>query len=89
VVAQEYGRWSDEPHRDDFLDAVRSRRRPNADIQDGHLSTLLPQYANISYRLGGERLLVDPATETFTNSQAGNALLKREYRKPYEIPEEV
>ena len=32
-------------------------RRPNADIHEGHLSTLLPQYANISYRLGGEKLL--------------------------------
>jgi len=90
VVAQEYGRWCDEPHRDDFLDAVRNRRRPNADIEDGHLSTLLPQYANISYRLGGEKLLVDPKTETFTNSQSGNALLRREeYRKPWVIPEEV
>jgi len=90
VVAQEYGRWSDEPHRDDFLDAVRNRRRSNADIEEGHLSTLLPQYANISYRLGGEKLVVDPKTERFTNSEAGNALLRREeYRKPWVISDPV
>lgn len=89
VVAQEYGRWPDEPHRDDFCDAIRTGRRPNADIQEGHRSTLLSQYANISYRLGGQKLLVDPETERFTNSEAGNALLKREYRKPWVIPDEV
>ncbi|NQT12029.1 MAG: gfo/Idh/MocA family oxidoreductase, partial [Planctomycetes bacterium] len=49
----------------------------------------LPQYANISYRLGGEKLEVDPNSETFTNSDAGNALLKREYRKPWVVPDEV
>jgi len=89
VVDQMYGRWSDEPHRDDFCSCVRSRRRPNADIQEGHLSTLLPQYANISYRLGGVKLLVDPQTETFTNSAEANALLKREYRKPWVVPDSV
>jgi len=85
VIDQMYGRWPDEPHRDDFCDSIRTRRLPNADILQGHLSTLLPQYANISYRLGGRKLLVDPATETFTNSEEGNALLKREYREPWVV----
>ena len=49
----------------------------------------MPQYANISYRLGGKKLVVDAETETFTNSPEGNALLKREYRKPWVIEEEV
>jgi hypothetical protein len=89
VIDESYGRWSDEEHRADFLDAIRNGRRPNADIEEGHRSTLLPQYANISYRLGGEKLEIDPQTETFTNSAAGNALLKREYRKPWVIPEQV
>ena len=87
VAAQSYGRWSDEPHRTDFVDAIRTRRKPNATIHEGHKSTLLPQYANISYRLGGKKLEVDPATETFTNSPEGNALLKREYRKPWVLEE--
>ena len=87
VVAQEYGRWSDEEHRSDFVDAIRNRRKPNATIHEGHKSTLLPQYANISYRLGGQKLLIDPKTETFTNSPEGNALLKREYRKPWVLEE--
>ncbi|MFH1919498.1 MAG: Gfo/Idh/MocA family oxidoreductase [Planctomycetota bacterium] len=89
VAEQMYGRWSDEEHRTDFLDAIRNGRRSNADIQEGHRSTLLPQLANISYRLGGEKLLFDPSTETFTNSEAGNALLKREYREPWVVPDQV
>ena len=55
-------------NRTDFVDAIRNRRKPNATIHEGHKSTLLPQYANISYRLGGQKLLVDPKTETFTSS---------------------
>jgi len=89
VVAQEYGRWTDDEHKDDFFDAIRSGSKPNADIEEGHLSALLSQYGNISYRLGGQKLVVDPHSESFTNSPEGNALLKREYRSPYSIPERV
>lgn len=89
VVAQEFGRWTDDEHKDDFFDAIRNNRKPNADIEEVHLSTLYSQYGNISYRLGGRKLVVDPKTETFTNTEEGNALLKREYRAPYVIPEQV
>ena len=89
IVAQQFGRWSDKEHREDFCDAIRTGRRPNADIEDGHRSTLLSQFANISYRLDGEKLLVDAKTETFTNSSRGNAMLKREYRMPWAVPAEV
>ncbi len=89
VIAQEYGRWSDKEHREDFCDAIRTNRRPNADIEEGHRSTLLSQFANISYRLGGEKLLVDAKTESFSNNDQANAMLKREYRLPWAIPEEV
>ncbi len=89
VVAQEYGRWTDDEHKNDFLNAIRNGNKPIADIEEAHLSTLYSQFGNISYRLGGEKLIVDPKTETFTNSPQGNELLKREYRAPYAIPEHV
>jgi predicted dehydrogenase len=89
VVAQEYGRFPDPEHKEDFVQAIRERRRPNADIEQGHRSTLLSQYANISYRLGGQKLLVDAKTETFTNSDQGNALLKRSYRPKWAVPDQV
>jgi predicted dehydrogenase len=89
VLAQQFGRFPDPEHQEDFISAIRSGRRPNADIEQGHRSTLLSQYANISYRLGGQKLLVDPRTESFTNSAEANALLKREYRQPWAVPEHV
>ena len=46
-------------------------------------------YANISYRLGGEKLTIDPKTESISSSEAARALLKREYREPWVIPEQA
>jgi hypothetical protein len=37
----------------------------------------------------GAALAMDPKTERFTNSDAANALLTREYRKPFVVPEKV
>ena len=89
VAAEHYGRFPDPEHKENFCQSIRSRELPNADIEEGHRSTLLCQLANISYRLGGEKLHFDAATERFTNNEAANALLKREYRSPYAIPEQV
>jgi len=89
VKQQMYGRFPDVEHKQNFVDCIRSRQLPHADIEQGHRSTLLCHWANISYRTGGQKLLVDPATETFTNSDAANALLKRDYRSPWVVPEVV
>lgn len=89
LVAEMKSPYPDSAHQDNFLHAIRTRGLPNADIREGHLSTLLAQYGNISYRLGGPRLTVDPQAEKFTNSPDGNALLRREYRKPWTVPEQV
>lgn len=89
VEAQSYGRFPDPEHKENFCEAIRSGSRPNADIEEGHRSTLLCQYANISLRLGGEKLEIDRDSETVVGNDRANALLKREYRSPYVIPEQV
>jgi predicted dehydrogenase len=53
-----------------------------------HLSDKLGPIAKISYRIG-TRLEVDPKTESFTNSKDANAMLTREYRQGFEVPEKV
>jgi hypothetical protein len=68
---------------------VRSRKRPNADIEEGHRSTLLSQLANISFRFGGRTLSIDPTNETIIDGSEANAMLKREYRRPWVVPETV
>ena len=76
-------------HMDNFFKCVESRKRPNADIEDGHLSTVLCQMGNISYHLDGRKLHFDGATERFEEAEA-NAFLKRPtYREPWLIPEQV
>jgi predicted dehydrogenase len=89
VVAQQKGLFPDPEHKDNFLECLRTRARPNADIEEGHRSVLWAHYATMSYRLGGEKLTIDPKTEHVVNNERAMAMFKREYRKPYVIEEEV
>jgi predicted dehydrogenase len=76
------GGFPDPEHQDNFLHCIRTRERPNAPIEEGHISTLWAHYATMSYRLGGQKLTVDPATEHVDNAEAMKSF-KREYRKPW------
>lgn len=89
VVQEANGPFPDDVHFENFVQSVRSRNRPNADIEEGHRSTLMCQLANISYRLGGRKLTVDSQTETLIDDAEANKLLKREYRAPWVVPETV
>ncbi len=58
----------------DFLDCVKSRKRPNADIEEGHRSTTFAHLANIALATR-KRLDWDPQAERFTNCDAGQPAL--------------
>lgn len=85
----EYGREGVPVHMENFIDCVRSRKRPNADIEEGHLSTLLCHLGNIAHRVGNRRLVFDSATESFVNDAEANRLVKRAYRAPWVVPDKV
>ncbi len=89
VAASRFGRFPDPEHKENFLTCVRSRQLRNAGPLEGHRSALLVHYANISYRTGGQRLVIDPETDQILNSPAAMRLFKRKYRKPFAIPEQV
>ena len=74
----------EKPHLRNFLDCVKSGKRPNADIEEGHKSTRLCHLGNIAYRLG-RVLRFDAKTETIVEDVEANKLLGRTYRKGYEI----
>ena len=63
---------------------MRSRKPPNADIEEAHCSTLLVHYANMSYRAGGQKLQVDPKTEAVDSPEAMK-FFRRTYRKPWVV----
>lgn len=81
-------KWADSTrHYENFIDCVKSRRHEDliADVEEGHLSSLLCHLGNISYRTG-RRLVFDPKTETFPHDAEANALLTRQYRQGFELP---
>ncbi|MHB8899876.1 MAG: Gfo/Idh/MocA family protein [Thermoguttaceae bacterium] len=71
-------------HARNFLDCMRSRQNPKADVEIGHRSTSFSLMANISLAVG-QRLDWDAEKEQFTNSQAANDLLHYEYRGPWKL----
>jgi hypothetical protein len=76
-------------HKEDFVQAIRTRRLPNADIEKGHRSVLLSHYGTISYRLGGRKLMIDRKTEEILDDPEAMQLFKRSGREPWLIPNEV
>ena len=60
----------DRAHARNFLDCVKSRQRPNADVEEGHRSTTFALLANIALATKA-RLDWDAKAERFTNNAAG------------------
>jgi len=89
LVHSEYGRQGDKEHQDNFIQCVRTREKAMSDVQIGHLSVLPFHLANISYRVGNQRLRFDGATESVTNCDEANRYLKRQYRPEWTVPENV
>ena len=74
----------DAAHFADFVDAARTGRRPNADIEEGYKSTLLCHLGNIAIR-SGRALDIDPKTGRLANaSEADAKFWTREYRPGWE-----
>ncbi len=75
-------------HIQNFIDCVKSRKKPNADLETvGHPSSILCHAGNIAWKLG-RQIHLDPKSETFIGDDEANSLRTRpEYRKPWELPE--
>jgi len=88
VTDQMYGRPCDDEHYRDFLDCVRTRKAPAADIGIAHRSLLAAHMGNLALRAGNRCLRYDAKAGRFDNEDA-NRLIKRTYRKGFEVPEQV
>jgi predicted dehydrogenase len=69
-----------------FLECIRTRARPVADIEEGHISTTSCILANLSQQLG-RTLTWDPERQRVVNDDEANRLLRRPYRQPWVHPE--
>ncbi len=74
----------DSAHARNFLDCVKSRQRPNADVEEGHRSAVMCHLGNISTRLG-RSLRWDAAAEKITGDAEANRWLSRPYRAPWKL----
>ena len=73
------------PHIRNFLQCIRSRKRPNADVEIAHRSTSVCHLINIA-RECNRTLQWDPKAETFPHDAEANGKLERVRRKGYELP---
>jgi hypothetical protein len=89
IVVAEYGRQADNVHIENFIDCMRSRQLPNADVEEGRRSDLLLHLSNISYRAGNQKLVFDPAKNNFSNPVEANTFLRRKDREIWKIPDVV
>ncbi|MCC6695962.1 MAG: Gfo/Idh/MocA family oxidoreductase [Candidatus Hydrogenedentes bacterium] len=88
ISRTQHGNFAQTEHIANFIDCIRSRALPNGDIAEGHLSTSLSHYGNAAYRTG-RKLFIDAETETFINDDEANAMIKREGREPWRMPDPV
>jgi len=72
-------------HARNFIDCIRSRRAPNADIETGHVSTVLCHLGNIVTRTG-RHIRFDANTESILGDTEANRYIRREYRKHWSTP---
>ncbi|MBN1393719.1 MAG: Gfo/Idh/MocA family oxidoreductase [Pirellulales bacterium] len=77
-----------ELHLRNWIDCIKSRERPAADVEIGHRSATVCHLGNIA-RWTGRRLRWDPAREVFPDDAEANAYLDRPRRKHYELPNTI
>ena len=88
IVKQHGGDSDATAHVQDFIDCIKTRKRPYCDLETvGHPASVLCHAGNIATQLG-RTITFDPKTETFLKDDEANAMRGRpEWRKPWVLPE--
>ena len=89
IVAQDKGYFPDKWHQPNFIECVRTRKKPNSDIESAHQSAILVHLGNVAYRVGCKKLYFDQTNERFTGGEEANGYLRPAYRGEYRIPDSV
>jgi predicted dehydrogenase len=89
---EEEKKWSDQTalwqakwHMQNWIDCIRTRQKPVADVEIGHRSISVAHLVNITRRVG-RRLNWDPAKEQFVGDDEANKFINLPRRKGYELP---
>ena len=71
-------------HVQNFIDCMRSRKRPNSDVEIGHNSMIACHLGNIAQRLG-RQVKWDVDKEKMINDPEAQTYVSREYRAPWKL----
>lgn len=71
-------------HVRNFLDCVKSRNRPHSDIESAHFATVAAHLGNIALQTR-HKINWDSEKEEVIGDAKANSLLRREYRKGFEV----
>jgi predicted dehydrogenase len=83
LLEQATGYFPDDVHHRNFIECIRSRKTPNASIEQGVLSANMINLANLSYRSGKKLLKID--SETIIENDEAAKLDKRSYREGFKL----
>lgn len=89
IIAQDGGIFPDPDHQKNFIESLRTRKKPNGDVEQGQLSACLVHLGNIAYRVGNKQLYFDPKSERFIGNDDANKFLKTSYRDGYRMPDNI
>jgi predicted dehydrogenase len=73
-------------HVQNFVECMRSRKRPTSDVEIGHNSMIACHLGNVAYRLG-RQVKWDVEREAFLGDSEAQRYLSRPYREPWKLPE--
>ena len=71
-------------HVKNFIECVRTRNRPVADVETGHRSTIVAHLGNIAFRTG-RKIHWESAKEEIVGDPEASKLLGRLARKPWDL----
>ena len=71
-------------HVKNFIDCMRSRKQPVADIEAGHRSSAVAHLGNIAFRTG-RKIRWDASKEQIIGDADASKLLARKARKPWDL----
>lgn len=83
-LPSEEKRYANYAHIQDFIDCIKSRNKPSADISIGHRSATVCHLGNIAVRTG-KKIRWNPKSETVEGDAEVAKWLTKEYRKPYQL----
>jgi predicted dehydrogenase len=71
-------------HVNNFIECVKSRKKPNADVEIGHRASIVGHLGNIAFRTG-HKIEWDAAKEEIVGDAEASKLLSHEMRKPWDL----